>query len=72
MPSASLEEQHKCETACRQSIQAALSGDHARRLMSVGLLEASGKPRLMREKHVAYLVRGLDALGPGYVSLDAR
>lgn len=70
--STTLEEQYECEVACTRCIQEAKSNQHKAHLMAIGLLDSNGEPRLMREKHVAYLERGLNALGPGYVSLDAR
>ncbi|KAJ8614444.1 hypothetical protein CTAYLR_000801, partial [Chrysophaeum taylorii] len=57
--------------ACARTIYEALSGENNRRLASVGLLDDAGKPRLMREKHVTYLQRGLASLSAAYVSLDA-
>lgn len=69
--SPTLQDQQDCEDMCSRCLHDVLSGQNHRRLTSLGLLDASGNPRLMREKHVAYLLRGLRSLSPGYVSLDA-
>jgi len=68
-PTTTEEEQKECERVCRQHIREAVT--RRAQLVTVGLLDADGKPRLMREKHVTYLKRGLATLGPGYVALDA-
>ena len=71
--SLTLYEQEECEVACAKYLMdfEGISGEQAARMESAGMLDDRRRPRLMRERHVAYLMKGLGGLGGSYVALDA-
>ncbi|CAM9224600.1 unnamed protein product [Phaeothamnion confervicola] len=67
-------EQHECERLCSLSLlplEPDLSREEAEDFRRRGILNEAGEILLLRERHVAFLLRGLESLGSGYVSLDA-
>ena len=71
--SLTLYEQEECEVACAKYLMdfEGISDEQAARMESAGMLDDRRRPRLMRERHVAYLMKGLGGLGGSYVALDA-
>jgi protein farnesyltransferase subunit beta len=71
--SLTLYEQEECEVACAKYLMdfEGISDEQAARMESAGMLDDRRRPRLMRERHVAYLMKGLGGLGSSYVALDA-
>ncbi|KAH8051775.1 prenyltransferase [Aureococcus anophagefferens] len=71
--SLTLYEQEECEVACAKYLMdfEGIRDEQAARMESAGMLDDRRRPRLMRERHVAYLMKGLGGLGGSYVALDA-
>ncbi|KAH8073720.1 prenyltransferase [Aureococcus anophagefferens] len=59
--SLTLYEQEECEVACAKYLMdfEGISDEQAARMESAGMLDDRRRPRLMRERHVAYLMKGL-------------
>ncbi|DAZ97616.1 TPA: hypothetical protein N0F65_002235 [Lagenidium giganteum] len=66
-------DQQECEQSCSMFFFPldSLPVDQQLQLQELGFANAELKPRLMREKHVEYLRRGLSHLSAGFVALDA-
>ena len=72
--SLTLLEQEECESLCARYLiedAASLPASQLAQMRREGLLDAEDRPRLMREKHIQYLRKGLAGLSGGFVSLDA-
>jgi len=66
--------QEQCERACLQHLQplGAFSPRERSALEEAGVFNEEGEIRLLRERHAAYVSKGLRYLGPGFICLDAR
>ena len=73
LDSLTLNDQRECEVNCSRYLRDfdAISDEQAASMTANGFMDERRRPRLMREKHVAYLVRGLAGLSGSYVALDA-
>lgn len=73
LDSKSLADQDECEQSCSLFFfpLEMLPVDQQLQLQELGFASDELQPRLMRDKHAAYLQRGLTQLPPGFVSLDA-
>ncbi|CAM9500302.1 unnamed protein product, partial [Sphacelaria rigidula] len=65
----------ECERTCELSFLPLRPGELDEEDMegfrAQGIINETGEPVLMRDKHAAYLTRGLAGLGSGFISLDA-
>lgn len=66
--------QEGCERACLQHLQGLghFSPREQSALRDAGIFNDEGEIRLLRERHAAYVSKGLKHLGPGFICLDAR
>jgi len=66
--------QEHCERACLQHLQALgqFSARERAALQESGVFNEEGEICLLRERHAAYVAKGLKYLGPGFICLDAR
>ena len=72
--SLTLLEQEECESVCARFLIddfATVPASQLTQMRREGLLDEENRPRLMREKHVQYLRKGLAGLSGGFVALDA-
>ena len=72
--SLTLLEQEECESVCARFLIDDFTTVPASQLAQMrreGLLDDENRPRLMREKHIQYLRKGLAGLSGGFVALDA-
>lgn len=77
-PTVSSRVQMECEDSCRtlyqaflQLLQPGFDDEMVARMQQTGWISEKREIRLMREKHVRYLLAGLESLPGGYASLDA-
>eukprot|EP00752_Nemacystus_decipiens_P003891 g3573.t2 len=68
-------QQAECQRMCELSFlplrPGALEDAEVTEFIEQGIINGVGEAVLMRAKHTSYLMRGLNGLGPGFISLDA-